>query len=64
MAQGGEEIETEEKRLSIAFIEQLAQKSKDECKDYPNKEPSHDWDSIKAVDVSEKLQYYLSIELK
>lgn len=64
MAQGGEEIETEEKRLSIKFIQHLAQKSKDECKDCEKLNPSRNWDSIKAVDVSEKLQYYLSIELK
>ena len=64
MAQGGEEIESEEKRLSIKFIQHLAQKSKDECKDCEKLNPSRNWDSIKAVDVSEKLQYYLSIELK
>ena len=64
MAQRGEEIETEEKRLSIKFIQHLAQKSKDECKDCTNLNPSRNWDFIKAVDVSEKLQYYLSIELK
>lgn len=64
MAQGGEEIETEKRRLSITFIEHLSQKSNDECKDCRNLKPSHNWNVIKAVDVSEKLQYYLSIELK
>lgn len=53
MAQGGEEIETEKKRLSITFIEHLSQKSNDECKDCTNLKPSHNWDIIKAVDFKE-----------
>ena len=68
MAQGGEEIEDEKERLSIKFIKHLSQKwhkdEKDEKdEDCWNLRPSHDWNSIKAVNVSEKLQYYLSIKL-
>ena len=68
MAQGGEEIEDEKERLSIKFIKHLSQKWREDEKDEKDEDcrnlrPSHDWNSIKAVNVSEKLQYYLSIKL-
>ena len=67
MAQGGEEKEDEKERLSIKFIEHLSQRHKDEedegDEDCMNLSPSHHWNFIKAVNVSEKLQYYLSTKL-
>ena len=67
MAQGGEEKEDEKERLSIKFIEHLSQRHKDEedegDEDCMNLNPSHHWNFIKAVNVSEKLQYYLSTKL-
>ena len=67
MAQGGEEKEDEKERLSIKFIEHLSQRHKDEederDEDCMNLRPSHHWNFIKAVNVSEKLQYYLSTKL-
>ena len=70
MAQGGKEKEDEKERLSIKFIEHLSQRHKDEedeedeeDEDFMNLRPSHHWNFIKAVNVSEKLQYYLSTKL-